>query len=94
MLGSGEVVNRTGVYGGFDEAIIKEGVELYEIRLCGWQPGCKEVFLPPGTASIRPVVLGVGDSWTARVPTVRDGRHFQTDIRMVSHRSGGSFLHR
>ncbi len=80
------------VYRGFDEAIIKEGVELYEIRMCGWQPGCKEVFLPPGTASIHPVVLGVGDSWSERIPAISDGRHFQTDMRVsVTDREGRSY---
>ena len=80
------------VYRGFDDAIAQEGVELYEIRLCRWQPGCKEVFLPPGTASIHPVVLGEGDSWTARVPITSDGRHLQGDITVsVTDREEHSF---
>lgn len=77
---------------GYDREIPTAGVELYEISLCEWWPGCKEVFLPPGARSIHPVVLGVGDSWTARIPTIRDGRHSETDIRVsVTDRQGGSY---
>ena len=76
----------------YDRDIPIEGVELYEIWLCGWRPGCKEVFLPPGVTSIAPVVLADGDSWTARVLLVSDGRHFQADMRVsVTERGDGSY---
>ena len=76
----------------YDREIPTAGVELYEISLCEWWPGCKQVFLPPGARSIHPVVLDVGDTWTARVPAIRDGRHSETDIRVsVTDRQGGSY---
>ena len=31
----------------FDRNIREEGVELYDIQLCGAYPGCKHVYLPP-----------------------------------------------
>ena len=77
---------------GYDREIRAEGVELYEITLCNWYPGCKGVFLPPGATSIDPVVLDVGDSWTASIPTVINGREIQTDIRVsVTDRQNRSF---
>ena len=68
---------------GLDKNILKEGVELYEIALCEWYPGCKDVYLPPGARSNDPVVLDVGDSWTARIATTPEGRPPQTlDIKV------------
>ncbi|MDE0601803.1 MAG: hypothetical protein OXI56_08415 [bacterium] len=58
---------------GFDGNIREEGVELYDIELCGSYPGCKHVYLPPGARSNDPVVLDVRDSWTGRISTVRHG---------------------
>ena len=64
---------------GFDANIYAEGVELYDIAFCGGPPGCKQVFLPPGAPSSEAVVLDVGESWTARIPTIRQGRDSQTE---------------
>ena len=58
---------------GFDRNIRAEGVELYDIEFCGEPPGCKNVYLPPGARSDAGVVLGVGDSWTGEIPTLRHG---------------------
>ena len=78
---------------GLDKNILKEGVELYEIALCDGNPGCKHVYLPPGARSKDPVVLNVGDSWTARVTTTPEGRHSQTlDIKVsVTDRQNRSY---
>ena len=66
----------------FDQNIRAEGVELYEIRFCGTSPGCKHVFLPPGAPSEEAVVLDVGDSWAARIATVREGRGSLVDLEV------------
>lgn len=76
----------------YDREIPAAGVELNEISLCDWWPGCKRVYLPPGAQSIHPVVLGVGDSWTARVPAITDGRHWETHIKVsVTDRRSGTY---
>ena len=78
---------------GLDKNIRTAGVELYEIAFCGSIPGCKQVYLPPGAQSKDPVVLDVGDSWTARVTTTPGGRHSQTlDIKVsVTDRHNRSY---
>ena len=76
----------------YDWEIPLEGVELFEITLCRWWPLCKDMFLPPGTQSIRPVVLDDGDSWTARVNRESNGIHYETRIRIsVTDQIGGSY---
>ncbi len=75
----------------FDQNILEEGVELYEIAFCDAR-GCKQVFLPPGATSDDPVVLDVGESWRAQVPTLRQGRAYLTEYKVsVLHRQNRSF---
>ena len=76
----------------YDRDIRLEGVELHEIVLCSWWPGCKDTYLPPGARSINPVVLDDGDSWAARLPTTSDGMHYEAEIRVsVTDRRGSSY---
>ena len=76
---------------GLDKNILKEGVELYEIALCEGTPGCKHVYLPPGTRSNNPVVLDVGESWTGWIPTVDQekttGVEYKVIVQSRQHRT-------
>ena len=75
----------------FDRNILEKGVELYEIAFCG-DRGCKQVFLPPGATSDDAVVLDVGESWTAQVPTLRQGTAYSTKYKVsVLDRQNRSF---
>lgn len=76
---------------GFDRDIAAEGVELYDIELCGGFPGCKHIYLPPGAGSNDPVVLDVGNSWGGGIPTVSQGTQetidYKVSVQSRQHRS-------
>ncbi len=77
---------------GFDRNIPTEGVEITQITLCSSKPGCKGAFLPPDTVGNEAVVLSVGDTWTARVDTLRHGKGAVTDLTVTVMGRLGDFF--